>query len=242
MVVTDPESWLTANMPPESTFSSSADLAVYLAFDLGELTAGSSATFAYHYSIPDFTDSLEVISPNGGESWTAGTSHDITWTSTGTIANVNIDYSTNSGGSWNPVAANTANDGTLLLDRAQHAFDHLPGAGEGYRRRPFRQQRRGVHHRRCRPRPYRLPTLPAARLRARSRPATTTLPAVRHHRLVTAFSTNLTGTTAATRAGWRQGRPRRRTVGPRRAPTTCGPWRAASSIRRSSRSGRPPWR
>ncbi|MCG2811144.1 MAG: hypothetical protein L6428_06775, partial [Candidatus Aminicenantes bacterium] len=40
-----------------------------------------------------------------------GVSHDITWTSSGIIANVNIDYSTNNGSSWSPVAAGTANDG-----------------------------------------------------------------------------------------------------------------------------------
>ena len=56
--------------------------------------------------------SITVTSPNGGESWMATTSHDITWTSTGTIANVNIDYSTNSGGNWTSVAAGTANDGS----------------------------------------------------------------------------------------------------------------------------------
>jgi len=56
---------------------------------------------------------ITVTAPNGGESWIAGTSHNITWTSTGTIANVNIDYSTNSGGSWTSVVAGTANDGTF---------------------------------------------------------------------------------------------------------------------------------
>jgi hypothetical protein len=55
---------------------------------------------------------ITVTAPNGGESWTAGTSQDITWTSTGTIANVNIDYSTNSGGNWTSVVAGTANDGS----------------------------------------------------------------------------------------------------------------------------------
>ena len=57
-------------------------------------------------------DSVTVTAPNGGESWMVGSIHDITWSSTGTIANVNIDYSTNNGGNWASVAANTANDGT----------------------------------------------------------------------------------------------------------------------------------
>ena len=55
---------------------------------------------------------ITVTSPNGGESWAVGSNQNITWTSTGTIANVNIDYSTNSGSNWTPVAANTINDGS----------------------------------------------------------------------------------------------------------------------------------
>ncbi len=39
---------------------------------------------------------LRVTSPNGGEVWPAGTTQPITWTSTGPIANVRIEYSTTS--------------------------------------------------------------------------------------------------------------------------------------------------
>ena len=56
--------------------------------------------------------SITVTSPNGGETWTVGDSHDITWTSEGNVVNVNIDYSTNSGGNWTSVVIETANDGT----------------------------------------------------------------------------------------------------------------------------------
>jgi hypothetical protein len=52
-----------------------------------------------------------LISPNGGENWKSETSHNITWSSGGSIANVHIDYSADNGISWSPVAANTANDG-----------------------------------------------------------------------------------------------------------------------------------
>src|SRR5438445_12186179 len=34
-----------------------------------------------------------VTAPNGGENWTVGTSRAITWTATGTIANVKLEYS-----------------------------------------------------------------------------------------------------------------------------------------------------
>ncbi len=55
---------------------------------------------------------ITVTAPNGGETWTAGSSQSITWSSTGSIANVKIDYSTNGGGTWTPVIASTTNDGS----------------------------------------------------------------------------------------------------------------------------------
>ena len=74
----------------------------------GNASTSQLESVRLYYLAPTIT----VTSPNGGETWTVGDSHDITWTSTGTIANVDIDYSTNNGGDWTPVAANTANDGT----------------------------------------------------------------------------------------------------------------------------------
>jgi len=70
----------------------------------------SDSSFAILAPAP--TPSLRVISPNGGESWISGSGPNITWTSTGSIANVNVDYSINNGGNWLPVAANIANNGT----------------------------------------------------------------------------------------------------------------------------------
>jgi Leucine-rich repeat (LRR) protein len=55
---------------------------------------------------------LTVTSPNGGETWEGTTAHNITWTSTGAIANVKLEYSTNNGSSWNTISASTANSGT----------------------------------------------------------------------------------------------------------------------------------
>jgi hypothetical protein len=55
---------------------------------------------------------ITVTSPDGGESWEAGSSHEITWTGTGTVGNVKIEYSTNNGGSWTDIIASTANDGS----------------------------------------------------------------------------------------------------------------------------------
>ena len=41
-----------------------------------------------------------------------GSSHNITWTSTGSITNVKIEYSANNGTAWTTVIASTPNDGT----------------------------------------------------------------------------------------------------------------------------------
>jgi hypothetical protein len=57
--------------------------------------------------------SLTITSPNGGESWEPGTSHDITWASTGTIGNVAIDYSITNGSSWLEITPSAPNNGTF---------------------------------------------------------------------------------------------------------------------------------
>src|SRR5207244_9569132 len=36
---------------------------------------------------------LAVTSPNGGEQWAVGSVHPVTWTSTGSVANVKLEYS-----------------------------------------------------------------------------------------------------------------------------------------------------
>lgn len=63
------------------------------------------------WSGSDEAPSLTVTSPNGGESWVAGSSHRITWNSTGMILNVKLEYSANAGGDWTTIAGSTANSG-----------------------------------------------------------------------------------------------------------------------------------
>jgi Leucine-rich repeat (LRR) protein len=55
---------------------------------------------------------ITVISPNGGESWEEYSSQAITWTSSGGVGNVNVDYSTDGGSSWTAITVSTANDGS----------------------------------------------------------------------------------------------------------------------------------
>ncbi|MCI0513821.1 choice-of-anchor D domain-containing protein [candidate division KSB1 bacterium] len=57
-------------------------------------------------------EEIIVTSPNGGEIWAGGSTHNITWTSSGTSGTVKIEYSTNSGTNWTPIASSTADDGT----------------------------------------------------------------------------------------------------------------------------------
>lgn len=58
------------------------------------------------------TSSVTVLSPNGGETWSAGSTQTITWTSSGILPNVALAYSTNGGTNWTTITASTANDGS----------------------------------------------------------------------------------------------------------------------------------
>ncbi len=58
------------------------------------------------------TSSLSVSSPNGGESWLIGSAQNITWSTTGTVGNVKIEFSTNGGTSYTTIIASTPNSGS----------------------------------------------------------------------------------------------------------------------------------
>jgi uncharacterized protein (TIGR02145 family) len=49
---------------------------------------------------------ISLTAPAGGESWQIGSTHNITWTSSG-VSNVKIEYSTNSGTDWQTIIAST---------------------------------------------------------------------------------------------------------------------------------------
>lgn len=54
---------------------------------------------------------ITLTSPNGGENWERGSSQNINWSSTGTLNNVKIEYSTNNGSTWRTIIDSTPNDG-----------------------------------------------------------------------------------------------------------------------------------
>jgi len=54
-----------------------------------------------------------VTSPNGSEDWQVASSHDVTWTSSGTSGSVLIQYSTDSGSSWSDVITDIPDTGAF---------------------------------------------------------------------------------------------------------------------------------
>lgn len=54
---------------------------------------------------PSPIGSVQLSSPNGGESWTAGTTEDISWTYSGNVSTIDLQYTTDNGNSWTPLAS-----------------------------------------------------------------------------------------------------------------------------------------
>jgi hypothetical protein len=68
-------------------------------------------------TVPDTTPPVvTVIRPNGGEIFVIGSEEEIEWTASDddSVANVDIHYSTNAGGAWNPIATGIPNSGSYL--------------------------------------------------------------------------------------------------------------------------------
>lgn len=57
-------------------------------------------------------ESIEVLAPNGGETWVNGNVENITWNSTGEIQNVAISISADNGNSFEVISDSTPNDGS----------------------------------------------------------------------------------------------------------------------------------
>jgi hypothetical protein len=55
--------------------------------------------------------SINVISPNGGESWKIGSKQIITWSSVSVTGKVNLELSRDNGATWATIIASTENDG-----------------------------------------------------------------------------------------------------------------------------------
>ena len=86
-----------------------------LALDGGDDVAGNdqiAKTEIDYIDVDTQNPAVAVTSPNGGENWVAGSSHDITWSATDVggfgATPIALDYSVNSGGSWISIAPNCA--------------------------------------------------------------------------------------------------------------------------------------
>jgi len=76
-----------------------------------------NGTMSYYVSLtagggpppPDTT--ITVSSPNGGENWQVGSTHNIIWNTTGSVDEVDIAYSTDGGGTWTDIVTGYLNQG-----------------------------------------------------------------------------------------------------------------------------------
>jgi hypothetical protein len=78
-----------------------------------------AAFYLYTANVPSEPQekSITVVIPNGGEEWFIGDQETIFWTSTGPIAQVKIEYSTDNGGTFPyEIVGATTNDGNHLWD------------------------------------------------------------------------------------------------------------------------------
>ena len=64
---------------------------------------------------------ITVLSPNGGETWTVGSSETITWNASNNIEEVRLWWSTDSGTTWTLLRGRTPNDGSYSW-----AVDDIP--------------------------------------------------------------------------------------------------------------------
>jgi hypothetical protein len=75
-------------------------------------TTGFGNDYLYVVTRLIIVNTIDIIAPNGGEQWNAATMAAVSWSSSGAIANVNIDLSSDGGLTYPVVlAANTPNDG-----------------------------------------------------------------------------------------------------------------------------------
>ncbi|MDW8239966.1 MAG: trypsin-like peptidase domain-containing protein [Acidobacteriota bacterium] len=75
-------------------------------------TSTFNAAFWAALNVGPPTPTITVTSPNGGENLQIGNVHVITWTSSNVTGNVKIEISRDGGGSYQPLFADTANDGS----------------------------------------------------------------------------------------------------------------------------------
>ncbi len=66
--------------------------------------------------------SITVIAPNGGEVLQSGDNYSIRWTQSSSVEKVNIDYSTDNGGTWNSIAVESDSSSTYVWVVPENVF------------------------------------------------------------------------------------------------------------------------
>ncbi|MCG3157352.1 MAG: hypothetical protein DKINENOH_03984 [bacterium] len=98
---------------------------------------GETATGVY-FRILEFDPNdpaLTLVTPNGGESWTEGTSETIVWSSGNFIGGVDLDYTTDGGITWKSIVKYFPNHGSynwsVPFDPADQVLVRIAAAGSG---------------------------------------------------------------------------------------------------------------
>ena len=107
---------LTMTMTIQDTMHVSVDSCFWPPSSQMAFSRSDSKTYVPRLNLPHTfwigPPRLQVLSPNGGESWAQGTLHNITWLSENFDGGtVKIELSTNNGGAWSTVAASTPDTG-----------------------------------------------------------------------------------------------------------------------------------
>ncbi|MBF0431274.1 MAG: cadherin-like beta sandwich domain-containing protein [Fibrobacteria bacterium] len=111
-VTNDANAILTINNSPDSTGSSTRKLFLHEGgtFIKVKVIAEDEVTIiTYTITVYRMPNTVKLLTPNGGEKLYVDSSYNITWTSTGDIDSVRLDYSKD-GESWFTITASTLND------------------------------------------------------------------------------------------------------------------------------------
>lgn len=99
---------------PAANANGSATVTVSLSDSDGATSA--TQTFTITVNAVNDAPTITLISPNGGQVWAGGSSHDITWSAsdvdTGQTLGINLDYTTDGGSSFTNIVEGLTNSGT----------------------------------------------------------------------------------------------------------------------------------
>ncbi|MBI2484695.1 Ig-like domain-containing protein, partial [Candidatus Uhrbacteria bacterium] len=100
--------------PAGNTYNTAATVATepYTFTTLNPSSSGGGGGGGGASTVTVVSNSVTVTSPNGGQTLTGGGTHTITWSSTGSLNNINLYYSVDGGANYGLIAAGTANDGS----------------------------------------------------------------------------------------------------------------------------------